>query len=172
MSHGSHQPGTHESPKRGGFLRGLLKAGQFVLAAVLVAAIATTGALYGYHFSGKTHLATGVTPGGGSQAAPAVSVDVTALYAPTPDLVAKGKTLFATNCAACHGVSGHGDGAAAAALNPKPRNFTSAEGWKFGSGVARIVKTISEGSPGTAMAAFSGIPGGSRCCPGTRPTCP
>ena len=32
----------------------------------------------------------------------------------------KGKALFAQNCAACHGTAGKGDGAAAAALNPKP----------------------------------------------------
>jgi mono/diheme cytochrome c family protein len=158
MSHGPDRNAPHTAPKRGGFLRGLLKAGEFVLAAVVVAGVATVGALYGYHFAGKTHLATGVTPGGDQQAASAVSVDVTALYTSTPELVAKGKALYAINCSACHGVSGHGDGAAATALNPRPRNFTAAEGWKFGSGTARVVKTISEGSPGTAMAAFSGMP--------------
>jgi len=36
----------------------------------------------------------------------------------------KGKALFAQNCAACHGTAGKGDGAAAAALNPKPRDLT------------------------------------------------
>ena len=41
----------------------------------------------------------------------------------TPQLVEKGKASFALNCAACHGAKGEGDGAAAAALNPKPRNF-------------------------------------------------
>ena len=35
----------------------------------------------------------------------------------------KGKTSFDQNCAMCHGATGKGDGAAAAALNPKPRNF-------------------------------------------------
>jgi mono/diheme cytochrome c family protein len=35
----------------------------------------------------------------------------------------KGKTLFDQNCAMCHGATGKGDGAAAAALNPKPRNL-------------------------------------------------
>jgi len=37
---------------------------------------------------------------------------------------AKGKTLFEQNCASCHGAGGKGDGAAAAALTPKPRNLT------------------------------------------------
>lgn len=35
--------------------------------------------------------------------------------------VSKGAPLFQTYCAACHGATGAGDGAAAAALNPKPR---------------------------------------------------
>lgn len=37
---------------------------------------------------------------------------------------AKGATLFATHCAICHGSGGAGDGLAALALNPKPRDFT------------------------------------------------
>jgi mono/diheme cytochrome c family protein len=37
---------------------------------------------------------------------------------------AKGKTLFETNCASCHGTSGKGDGPVGAALQPPPRDFT------------------------------------------------
>ena len=37
---------------------------------------------------------------------------------------AKGKILFETNCASCHGTSGKGDGPVGAALDPKPRDFT------------------------------------------------
>ncbi|MBI2216548.1 MAG: cytochrome c [Candidatus Rokubacteria bacterium] len=36
-----------------------------------------------------------------------------------------GKKSVETNCAACHGPKGKGDGPAAAALNPKPGNWTS-----------------------------------------------
>jgi len=43
----------------------------------------------------------------------------------TPELVAKGKASYATNCATCHGPAGLGDGEAAAALDPKPRNLVS-----------------------------------------------
>lgn len=40
---------------------------------------------------------------------------------------AKGKTAYATYCASCHGAAGKGDGAAAATLNPKPRDLTDAK---------------------------------------------
>jgi mono/diheme cytochrome c family protein len=36
----------------------------------------------------------------------------------------KGKQVYSQYCATCHGPSGKGDGPAAAALNPKPRDFT------------------------------------------------
>ena len=37
---------------------------------------------------------------------------------------AKGEVTYKTLCLPCHGEKGMGDGVAAAALNPKPRNFT------------------------------------------------
>lgn len=75
---------------------------------------------------------------------------------PSEELVAKGKELYTVQCAVCHGASGAGDGPGAVALNPKPRDFTSGE-WHFGGGVARVFKTITEGSPGTSMASFSNL---------------
>lgn len=42
---------------------------------------------------------------------------------PTPEDIAKGKTLFTSYCAVCHGAGGAGDGPTAAALNPKPADF-------------------------------------------------
>ena len=36
-----------------------------------------------------------------------------------------GKKIFTTMCAICHGEKGRGDGAAGAALNPKPTNLTT-----------------------------------------------
>jgi len=39
---------------------------------------------------------------------------------------AKGAETYKTMCASCHGDTGKGDGAAAAALNPKPANFQDA----------------------------------------------
>ena len=44
-----------------------------------------------------------------------------------PQAVAAGKKLVADKaCTACHGEAGKGDGPGAAALNPKPANWTSA----------------------------------------------
>jgi len=37
---------------------------------------------------------------------------------------AAGSRLYVDHCAVCHGVSGTGDGLGAAALNPKPRDFS------------------------------------------------
>jgi len=40
---------------------------------------------------------------------------------------AAGKSVYAAGgCAACHGATGAGDGAAAAAMNPKPASFATA----------------------------------------------
>jgi mono/diheme cytochrome c family protein len=39
--------------------------------------------------------------------------------------VEQGKKVAGVNCVSCHGAGGKGDGAAAAALNPKPADWTS-----------------------------------------------
>lgn len=44
-----------------------------------------------------------------------------------PAGLAEAKTLYITNCGPCHGNKGKGDGVAAAALNPKPADHTSAK---------------------------------------------
>ncbi|MFQ5577080.1 MAG: c-type cytochrome, partial [Anaerolineae bacterium] len=43
------------------------------------------------------------------------------------EAIAAGKIIFETNCVACHGPEGKGNGPAAAALNPKPANLANAE---------------------------------------------
>ncbi|HZE19940.1 MAG TPA: cytochrome c, partial [Candidatus Angelobacter sp.] len=130
-----------------------LTIAQFVVTGVLLGLVATLAYMAGMRSAGKE--------GGGENAAsggrPATTVNLAALLKPTPELIAKGKTLFDVNCASCHGSKGLGDGPAAAALNPKPRNFHEGY-WKYGGGIARVVQTISVGSPGTAMAAFTNIP--------------
>jgi len=41
--------------------------------------------------------------------------------------IAQGKKVADANCVSCHGPRGKGDGVAAAALNPKPADWTSAK---------------------------------------------
>jgi mono/diheme cytochrome c family protein len=134
-------------------LAGAIARAQFLFTGVILVVVAglmyTAGLHQGKGGEGAGH------PGGGAQQAEAV--DVQALLQSTPELVAEGKSLFSINCASCHGNTGQGNGPAASALNPKPRDFTSGF-WKYGGGVARIVQTITTGSPGTAMAPFPGIP--------------
>ena len=81
-------------------------------------------------------------------------IDIFAMSNPNPDLIDKGKKLFTTICVSCHGADGKGDGPAAAALSPKPRNFTSKEGWVNGPKISQIFTTLSEGISGSGMAAY------------------
>ncbi len=71
----------------------------------------------------------------------------------TPELVAKGQTSFAKFCVTCHGPKGEGDGPAAKALKPKPRNLVT-EPLKNGSTAAGVFETLSTGVKGTAMVPF------------------
>lgn len=50
---------------------------------------------------------------------------------------------YAQSCAMCHGATGQGDGAAAAALTPKPANFASADFWSRSDDTVK--KAIKEG---------------------------
>src|SRR5579871_2236569 len=43
-----------------------------------------------------------------------------------PQTIKEGKTLYTSYCTPCHGDKGKGDGVAAAALNPKPADHSSA----------------------------------------------
>jgi len=84
-------------------------------------------------------------------------VDPATVLTPNPKLLARGKTLFQQDCVSCHGDAGRGDGPAAGTLNPRPRNFTQANGWTHGYRMTDIYATISNGSKGTGMAAFDFI---------------
>ena len=59
-----------------------------------------------------------------------------------------GKTTYAQMCAMCHGAGGAGDGAASAALDPKPANFTSAD-FQSSRTDDDLIKVIREGGAAT-----------------------
>jgi mono/diheme cytochrome c family protein len=73
--------------------------------------------------------------------------------APTKELLEKGKTVFTNNCVPCHGEKGDGAGPVGVSLNPRPRDFTK-DPFKQGTAPEQIVKSISEGVPGTMMVAW------------------
>ncbi len=58
----------------------------------------------------------------------------------------KGKVIYNNICASCHGMGGKGDGVAAAALNPKPRDLSSAD-YVSGLSDEHLIKVISKGGP-------------------------
>ena len=86
------------------------------------------------------------------------SVDAQSLIKESSALLARGKELFSSNCAQCHGESGHGDGPGAATLNPAPRNFALPNGWTNGYDMPSIYKTLTEGVKGSSMAAYDYLP--------------
>ncbi len=63
-----------------------------------------------------------------------------------PGDVKEAEQIFAQRCSTCHGAGGKGDGAAAAALNPKPRDLSSPE-WQASVDDAHIEKIIVGGGP-------------------------
>jgi mono/diheme cytochrome c family protein len=65
-----------------------------------------------------------------------------------------GAEVFKTNCVACHGEQGKGDGIASGSLDPKPANL--AEVTKQVSD-DYLFWRISEGKPGTSMVAWKSI---------------
>ncbi len=69
-----------------------------------------------------------------------------------PDLK-KAQTLYANNCASCHGVKGYGDGIAAKNLVPEPTNFHDKARYQQRT-LFSLYSTITEGVAGTAMPSF------------------
>ncbi len=81
--------------------------------------------------------------------------DVAKLAKVTPEQITEGKKIFAANCISCHGTEGKGNGPAAAAFTPKPRNFTSGE-WKNGGKPTEIFQTLISGLG--SMPSFAALP--------------
>ncbi|HEY9090004.1 MAG TPA: cytochrome c [Anaerolineaceae bacterium] len=110
-------------------------------------------------------LALALAACGGGAANETSAVEVPADYAGKTNPVANdaaaataGQEIYTTNCASCHGDTGAGDGAAGAALDPKPAalNALSAE-----KNDAYLFWRISEGGMmepfNSSMPAFKGV---------------
>lgn len=67
-----------------------------------------------------------------------------------------GRAVYEIRCAPCHGSEGRGDGPAAAAIEPKPRNFRDPGFWR-GRTRTQIRLTVEQGRPGTLMSPFKGV---------------
>ncbi len=75
--------------------------------------------------------------------------------APThaPDL-ARGAVLYQSQCAACHGAGGHGDGPVGLSLTPRPIDFTHQQRADQRSALS-LYEVITQGVEGTPMASFA-----------------
>ncbi|MBC8353175.1 MAG: cytochrome c [Planctomycetes bacterium] len=81
-----------------------------------------------------------------------------------PDHLVHGAAVFNRRCAACHGVTGDGNGEAAPYLVPKPRDYRSGI-YKFTSTPygakphrSDLIRVIRKGAKGTSMPAFAWLP--------------
>ena len=82
-------------------------------------------------------------------------IDPKTVLTPNPELMARGKVLYAQTCVPCHGIYGKGDGPAGKGLTPAPRNFTANAGWKNGTRLEDVYRTLDEGLKGSSMASYN-----------------
>jgi len=84
-----------------------------------------------------------------------VLLEYAGLTNPLPtDGTTEGARIFQANCETCHGPEGQGDGPAAGALDPQPKNLAALQA------VANddyLFWRISDGKPGTAMVPWKGV---------------
>ena len=70
------------------------------------------------------------------------------------DAATEGANVFKTNCEACHGPQGHGDGPAGVALDPAPKNLAELQAT---AGDDYLYWRINTGKDGTSMVAWKGV---------------
>ncbi len=98
-----------------------------------------------------------------AMALPLYTSGIASASPPLQDDVTAGKKVYETRCQYCHGPNGKGDGPGAAAMSPRPRDFTSGafkiRTTESGDAPtdADLVAIVSTGMPGTTMPAWRGI---------------
>src|SRR5262249_37885238 len=85
-----------------------------------------------------------------------VLLAATCCCATEPPGEAVGRRIYVERCAPCHGDEGRGDGPAAAALEPRPRNLHEPALWD-GRSTDRLRDVVQHGKPGTMMQPFQGV---------------
>jgi mono/diheme cytochrome c family protein len=83
------------------------------------------------------------------------AVAVLVLRVAAPAAAADGARVYADRCSGCHGDDGRGDGPAAAAVIPKPRDLRGPDLWAGKTDVA-LRDVVRRGKPGTMMPPFEG----------------
>jgi len=68
----------------------------------------------------------------------------------------RGRDFYLHNCFTCHGTHGRGDGPRSGFINPRPRNFISAESRQT-LNRPTLFRAISRGKPGTVMPAWATV---------------
>lgn len=69
--------------------------------------------------------------------------------------IAEGRAIYRYYCYQCHGYGGDARTLAATSLTPAPRDFTATSPGELP--IERIVRTLAEGRPGTAMVSFATV---------------
>ena len=118
---------------------------------ILVAAVGIGIVLAGRVSQGESGPPGGQAIGPGGQALGPAATTI-----PSPQSLALGKRTYEKMCAACHGVTGKGDGEAAHFLSPRPRDFTTGKyalvsTWERVPTDEGLYETILQGMPGSAM---------------------
>jgi cytochrome c oxidase cbb3-type subunit 2 len=99
-------------------------------------------------------------PAPAAPAAPVAATIVNPISLPEPN---ETQGMYIQHCAACHGLTGRGDGPATAQLYPRPRDFVDSpfrfapRGGGQGELVAAIERSITLGVPRSSMPGFQGV---------------
>ena len=93
------------------------------------------------------HVGVGLVACSKSNASTSESATAATATSASPKVTADGPTLYRERCAACHGASGKGDGAAAANLVPKPRDHSD-KAWQTSVTDEQIGEIILKGGAG------------------------